>query len=241
MLGWVYATYKCFVFLVTGTTDCGLLEGVLHGQGTGLLPPHCVQEVRLQQGVVPPPVLPQPPPQQPPSIMMGSLTTSRVQGRRESMHKHFATAPRLKKQWVLHNSSTSTRATAYSFHVGFLKVCCLVSIFPLLESHKELVVGQGVYRWKMKVCISFLLTWILNNVLTAAGNCILKWDSSCSIIRLIISYTIAVQSLNFCFFWVWKNIQMCQYKNWSVMSDTGTMKIILTCWIQVPKKLFWPV
>ncbi|XP_023706146.1 SH3 and multiple ankyrin repeat domains protein 3 isoform X3 [Cryptotermes secundus] len=83
---------------VTGTTDCGLLEGVLHGQGTGLLPPHCVQEVRLQQGVVPPPVLPQPPPQQPPSIMMGSLTTSRVQGRRESMHKHFATAPRLKKQ-----------------------------------------------------------------------------------------------------------------------------------------------
>jgi hypothetical protein len=30
--------------------------------------------------------------------MMGSQTTNRVQGRRESMHKHFATAPRLKKQ-----------------------------------------------------------------------------------------------------------------------------------------------
>lgn len=85
------------VYAVTGTTDCGLLEGVMQGQGTGLLPAHCVQEVRLRQGV-PPPVLPQPPPAPPPSIMMGSQTTSRVQGRRESMHKHFATAPRLKKQ-----------------------------------------------------------------------------------------------------------------------------------------------
>lgn len=143
MLRWVYAPYTHFVFLVTGTTDCGLLEGVLHGQGTGLLPPHCVQEVRLQQGVVPPPVLPQPPPQQPPSIMMGSLTTSRVQGRRESMHKHFATAPRLKKQWVIHNFSTSTKAVAYSFSCWFLKVCCFVSIFWFFES-----LWQDVYRWR---------------------------------------------------------------------------------------------
>ncbi|XP_069675317.1 protein shank isoform X6 [Periplaneta americana] len=83
---------------VTGTTDCGLLEGTLRGQGTGLFPAHCVQEVRLRQGAVPPPALPQPPPPPPPSILSGSRTTSRVQGRRESMHKHFATAPRLKKQ-----------------------------------------------------------------------------------------------------------------------------------------------
>jgi hypothetical protein len=85
------------VSAVTGRTDCGLLEGVMQGQGTGLLPAHCVQEVRLRQGV-PPPVHPQPTSAPTPSIMMGSQTTSRVQGRRESMHKHFATAPRLKKQ-----------------------------------------------------------------------------------------------------------------------------------------------
>ncbi|OXU27495.1 hypothetical protein TSAR_001129 [Trichomalopsis sarcophagae] len=30
---------------VTGATDCGLLEGVLRGQGTGLFPAHCVQEL----------------------------------------------------------------------------------------------------------------------------------------------------------------------------------------------------
>lgn len=86
------------VSAVTGTTDCGLLEGVLHGQGTGLFPAHCVQEVG------PPRTLPQPtPPPPPPSIMTVSRTSSRIQGRRESMHKHFATAPRLKKQWVIHH------------------------------------------------------------------------------------------------------------------------------------------
>ncbi|XP_049957648.1 SH3 and multiple ankyrin repeat domains protein 3 [Schistocerca serialis cubense] len=77
---------------VTGSTDCGLLEGTLRGQGTGLFPAHCVQEVRLRQGVVPPPILPQPPP------CLTRPTPPRVQGRRESVHKHFATAPRLKKQ-----------------------------------------------------------------------------------------------------------------------------------------------
>nr|CAD7264682.1 unnamed protein product [Timema shepardi] len=80
---------------VTGTTDCGLLEGSLRGQGSGLFPVHCVQEVRLRQGVVgPPPTLPQPPP----PVLTSQRSTTRVQGRRESMHKHFATAPRLKKQ-----------------------------------------------------------------------------------------------------------------------------------------------
>ncbi|XP_054289882.1 SH3 and multiple ankyrin repeat domains protein 3-like isoform X7 [Macrosteles quadrilineatus] len=72
---------------VTGTTDCGLLEGTHRNGGeTGLFPPHCVQEVRLRGGLVPPPQLP---------------VHRRVVGRRESNAtslKHFATAPRHKKQ-----------------------------------------------------------------------------------------------------------------------------------------------
>ncbi|XP_067012663.2 SH3 and multiple ankyrin repeat domains protein 3 isoform X2 [Anabrus simplex] len=88
---------------VLGSTDCGLLEGTLRGQGAGLFPVHCVQEVRVRQGV-PSTMssslcLPQPPP---PAVMTSSLClqrpSTRVQGRRESTHKqHFATAPRLKK------------------------------------------------------------------------------------------------------------------------------------------------
>ncbi|XP_011503554.1 PREDICTED: uncharacterized protein LOC105366721 [Ceratosolen solmsi marchali] len=77
---------------VTGATDCGLLEGVLRGQGTGLFPAHCVQEVRLRHTTIP----------------LGSqaiareaavavINRSRVLGRRESQDKYFATAPRLKK------------------------------------------------------------------------------------------------------------------------------------------------
>ncbi|XP_046672393.1 SH3 and multiple ankyrin repeat domains protein 3 isoform X3 [Homalodisca vitripennis] len=72
---------------VTGATDCGLLEGSHRGGGeAGLFPAHCVQEVRLRQGLVPPPPLP---------------VHRRVVGRRESNAttlKHFATAPRHKKQ-----------------------------------------------------------------------------------------------------------------------------------------------
>ncbi|XP_063229617.1 SH3 and multiple ankyrin repeat domains protein 3 isoform X2 [Bacillus rossius redtenbacheri] len=74
---------------VTGTTDCGLLEGSLRGRGSGLFPPHCVQEVRLRPGAAP--LVPPPP-------LVASQRPGRVQGRRESVHKHFATAPRLKKQ-----------------------------------------------------------------------------------------------------------------------------------------------
>ncbi|XP_046425027.1 SH3 and multiple ankyrin repeat domains protein 3 isoform X8 [Neodiprion lecontei] len=70
---------------VTGATDCGLLEGILRGQGTGLFPAHCVQEVRLRHTNIP----------------LGPQATregrNRVLGRRESQHKYFATAPRLKK------------------------------------------------------------------------------------------------------------------------------------------------
>ncbi|KAL0102079.1 hypothetical protein PUN28_018551 [Cardiocondyla obscurior] len=70
---------------VTGATDCGLLEGVLRGQGTGLFPAHCVQEVRLRHTNIP--LGPQP----------ARDARNRVLGRRESQHKYFATAPRLKK------------------------------------------------------------------------------------------------------------------------------------------------
>ncbi|XP_072757291.1 uncharacterized protein Prosap isoform X6 [Anoplolepis gracilipes] len=70
---------------VTGATDCGLLEGVLRGQGTGLFPAHCVQEVRLRHTNIP--LGPQP----------ARDGRNRVLGRRESQNKYFATAPRLKK------------------------------------------------------------------------------------------------------------------------------------------------
>ncbi|EFN85878.1 SH3 and multiple ankyrin repeat domains protein 3, partial [Harpegnathos saltator] len=71
---------------VTGATDCGLLEGVLRGQGTGLFPAHCVQEVRLRHTNIP---------LGPPQPARDGR--NRVLGRRESQHKYFATAPRLKK------------------------------------------------------------------------------------------------------------------------------------------------
>ena len=78
--------FSFFIFLtVTGATDCGLLEGVLRGQGTGLFPAHCVQEVRLRHTNIP--LGPQP----------ARDGRNRVLGRRESQHKYFATAPRLKK------------------------------------------------------------------------------------------------------------------------------------------------
>lgn len=86
------------VCAVTGTTDCGLLEGRIvrtagGGPGSsasGFFPVHCVAETST-----------------PLSTMVGSgsatvhRSTSRVQGRREAtsaQNKHFATAPRLKKQ-----------------------------------------------------------------------------------------------------------------------------------------------
>ncbi|XP_015118363.1 SH3 and multiple ankyrin repeat domains protein 2 isoform X7 [Diachasma alloeum] len=70
---------------VTGATDCGLLEGVLRGQGTGLFPAHCVQEVRLRHTNIPL------------GHQLAREGRNRVLGRRESQHKYFATAPRLKK------------------------------------------------------------------------------------------------------------------------------------------------
>lgn len=68
---------------VTGATDSGFLEGNLHGE-SGLFPSHCVQEA-------------------PPTITQTRRRPStRVVGRREALPapalKHFATAPRNKKQ-----------------------------------------------------------------------------------------------------------------------------------------------
>ncbi|KAK0176007.1 hypothetical protein PV328_000187 [Microctonus aethiopoides] len=84
---------------VTGATDCGLLEGVLRGQGTGLIPAHCVQEVRLRHTNIP----------------MGSQHVregrNRVLGRRESQqHKYFATAPRLKKPISMFSVTSEPRS-----------------------------------------------------------------------------------------------------------------------------------
>ncbi|KAK3912334.1 SH3 and multiple ankyrin repeat domains protein 3 [Frankliniella fusca] len=78
---------------VTGATDCGLLEGTLRGRGSGLFPAHCVQEVMLRPGSANGSV----------TGSAGSTTTLcrstvRVLGRREANNKHFATAPRQKKQ-----------------------------------------------------------------------------------------------------------------------------------------------
>ncbi|XP_014207682.1 SH3 and multiple ankyrin repeat domains protein 3 isoform X2 [Copidosoma floridanum] len=65
---------------VTGATDCGLLEGVLRGQGTGLFPAHCVQEVRLRHTNIP---LGQ---QAVAREAAAVANRSRVLGRRESQH-----------------------------------------------------------------------------------------------------------------------------------------------------------
>ncbi|XP_032453994.1 protein shank isoform X12 [Nasonia vitripennis] len=78
---------------VTGATDCGLLEGVLRGQGTGLFPAHCVQEVRLRHTNIP--LGPQAVARE--VAAAAAASRNRVLGRRESQHKYFATAPRLKK------------------------------------------------------------------------------------------------------------------------------------------------
>ncbi|XP_033224262.1 protein shank isoform X6 [Belonocnema kinseyi] len=108
---------------VTGATDCGLLEGVLRGQGTGLFPAHCVQEVRLRHTNIP----------------LGPTPTRdgriRVLGRRESQHTYFATAPRLKKPVtselrtvVLHRSKKG-----FGFVLRGAKSHALVGFTPSVE------------------------------------------------------------------------------------------------------------
>ncbi|XP_044579476.1 SH3 and multiple ankyrin repeat domains protein 3 isoform X4 [Cotesia glomerata] len=83
---------------VTGATDCGLLEGVLRGQGTGLFPAHCVQEVRLRHTNIP---------LGPQHMREGR---NRVIGRREAQQKYFATAPRLKKPICMFSATSEPRS-----------------------------------------------------------------------------------------------------------------------------------
>jgi SH3/ankyrin repeat-containing protein len=78
--------------VVTGATDCGLLEGTLHGQGSGLFPAHCVQEVRLRHTTV---ALGQQAVSREAAVI--AANRNRVPGRRESQHKYFATTPTLNK------------------------------------------------------------------------------------------------------------------------------------------------
>eukprot|EP00090_Calanus_glacialis_P037365 TRINITY_DN6425_c0_g1_i1.p1 TRINITY_DN6425_c0_g1~~TRINITY_DN6425_c0_g1_i1.p1 ORF type:complete len:1871 (+),score=328.76 TRINITY_DN6425_c0_g1_i1:592-6204(+) len=71
------------VIEVTGSTDNGLLEGVLRGQ-TGYFPRECVEEVRLRN---------------PESLKQNLVIVPRVPGRREIRdltNKHFGTAIRIK-------------------------------------------------------------------------------------------------------------------------------------------------
>nr|XP_027226662.1 protein shank-like isoform X2 [Penaeus vannamei] len=80
---------------VTGSTDDGMLEGVIRGV-TGVFPPQCVQEVRLRN----------------PQAVRESLIApqvARVQGRREMLvHQHYGTAPRLRKPVVNQASEPRT-------------------------------------------------------------------------------------------------------------------------------------
>ena len=114
----LFSSSNYVIVTVTGATDCGLLEGVLRGQGTGLFPAHCVQEVRLRHTNIP--IGPQ-------IVREGR---NRVLGRRESQHKYFATAPRLKKPWV------SLSQTIFTNILG-----CLKSNFAFLRENE----GQFIH------------------------------------------------------------------------------------------------
>lgn len=103
---------------MTGSTDCGFLEGWLRGD-SGYFPPNCVQEVRLRHPAavaaarqhhsplvvktVPPPSLTtgRAPPSRPhqassASPLAGALGESRIAGRREMTVQHYGTTPRIK-------------------------------------------------------------------------------------------------------------------------------------------------
>ncbi|XP_032453993.1 protein shank isoform X11 [Nasonia vitripennis] len=97
---------------VTGATDCGLLEGVLRGQGTGLFPAHCVQEVRLRHTNIP--LGPQAVARE--VAAAAAASRNRVLGRRESQHKYFATAPRLKKPFHAYDSRVTTEPRTVVLH-----------------------------------------------------------------------------------------------------------------------------
>ena len=96
------------VIEVTGSTDNGLLEGVLRGQ-TGYFPRECVEEVRLRN---------------PEHLKQNLVIVPRVPGRREIRdltNKHFGTAIRIKsatigqpRTCVLHKGKKGFGFTVFS-------------------------------------------------------------------------------------------------------------------------------
>ena len=79
----MFQMFLMVLYAVTGSTDNGLLEGVLHGQ-SGLFPADCVQEVRLRNLN---------------NMKQNLVVAPRIPGRREIRElesKHFFTSPRNK-------------------------------------------------------------------------------------------------------------------------------------------------
>lgn len=106
---------------MTGSTDCGLLEGWLRGD-SGYFPANCVQEVRLRNpaaiaaarhhpspaviaktvnpsamGTLPVAVLP--------VLQLGKTVEARAAGRREMSAQNYGTTPRMKTMFVQLDSS----------------------------------------------------------------------------------------------------------------------------------------
>jgi hypothetical protein len=104
--------FKYHHYLVTGLTDCGLLEGWLRGD-SGYFPPSCVQEVRLRNpaaiaaarhhpspaviskatGV---PNMGMTLPVSVPVLQLGKTMEARAAGRREMTAQNYGTTPRMK-------------------------------------------------------------------------------------------------------------------------------------------------
>ena len=105
---------RFIAYIVTGSTDCGLLEGWLRGD-SGYFPANCVQEVRLRNPAAiaaarhhPSPAIlakinpsvpnlgmtmPAPIP-----LPLGKTVEARAAGRREMTAQNYGTTPRMKPQ-----------------------------------------------------------------------------------------------------------------------------------------------
>lgn len=99
VLGFLVIFMNC---LVTGATDDGFLEGILKSGSNrvnGLFPVNCVQEVRLRHhhNIQTPMMVARD--RQNGTSNGNRSDGGRVLGRRESTSKHFATAPRVKKNF----------------------------------------------------------------------------------------------------------------------------------------------
>lgn len=91
---------------MTGSTDCGLLEGWLRGD-SGYFPPNCVQEVRLRHPAAIAAARQHPMkanlnvPNAPvagavPALPLGKTMEARAAGRREMTAQNYGTTPRAK-------------------------------------------------------------------------------------------------------------------------------------------------